>query len=349
MIAVLWNPIVTKEVRSRMRTWRAPVVMAAFLTVLAAVGYAAYRATAPLVNGTSNRGQVGVAVFAALSATVMVLVALIVPGLVGGAVSGERERQTLDLLLVTPVGPARIIAGKLASALLFVLLLVVAALPLFSVVFILGGVDLGSVIAVVVVTLVTALTLGGLSMFCSVVLRRTTSATVSSYIAGFLLFVGPLVAGALVYSSSTPQQLNAITTTPGVISIGGSSGASSRGPVAFGNPAPPALVIPQKSSGPPSVILASPATAMFGTVAGGFGTRTLCYSTGIVNQVTPGCTTTNNGIVANDTMPDGVFGGWKYWQASSLIDGIIAALAIAGSVLVLRGRRLRRRTAGVVA
>jgi ABC-type transport system involved in multi-copper enzyme maturation permease subunit len=344
MSAVLWNPIVTKEVRSRMRTWRAPVVMVAFLTVLAAVGYAAYHTSAPLVNGTSNRGQVGLAVFAALSATVMVLVALIVPGLVGGAVSGERERQTLDLLLVTPVGPARIIAGKLASALLFVLLLVVAALPLFSVVFILGGVELGSVIAVVVVTLVTALTLGGLSMLCSVVLKRTTSATVSSYIAGFLLFFGPLVAGALVYSSSTPQQVSVFSTTPG-IAVGGIN----RGGIAFSGPAQPVPLRQPQSSGPPSVILASPATAMFGAVANGFGTRTICATTGMVNQVTPGCTSTNTGIVANDTMPDGIFGGWKYWQASSLIDGVIAALAIAWSVLVLRGRRLRRRAVGGLA
>jgi ABC-type transport system involved in multi-copper enzyme maturation permease subunit len=336
MSAVFWNPIVTKEVRSRMRTWRAPVVLVAFLTVLAAVGYAAYRASAPLVNGTSNRGQVGLAVFAALSATVMVLVALIVPGLVGGAVSGERERQTLDLLLVTPVGPARIIAGKLASALLFVLLLVVAALPLFSVVFILGGVDLGAVISVVVVTLVTALTLGGLSMFCSVVLRRTTSATVSSYIAGFLLFFAPLVAGALVYSSSTPQVGTVFATTQGGF------GSVNRGGIAFPAPAP-AIQAQPRPAGPPSVILASPATAMFGAVANGFGTRTVCYSSGLMQQMGPGCRITSSGVAANDTMPDGIFGGWQYWEASSLIDGIIAVLALVGSVLVLRGRRLRRR------
>jgi ABC-type transport system involved in multi-copper enzyme maturation permease subunit len=331
MTSVFWNPIVSKEVRSRMRSWRAPLVLTAFLAVLSAVGYATYKASTPLVAGTSNRGQVGVAVFAALAGTVMVLVALIVPGLVGGAISGERERQTLDLLLVTPVGPARIIAGKLASSLLFVLLLVTAALPMFSVVFILGGVDLGAVVAVVVVTLVTALALGGLAMLCSVLLRRTTSSTVSSYIAGFMLFVVPLILGAIVASTPVP----AVSRAGGMSAIPG-GGFMTVPSVPSSAPA---------TSGPPTVMLASPATAMFGALINGYTSRgnscsTVSSSQGIVNTT---CTTNNSRLGFNDTVPDGMFGGWRYWQASSLIDAVLAGLALTLSVLVLRGRWARRR------
>lgn len=341
MTAMFWNPIVTKEVRSRMRTWRAPLVLMGFLIILATVGYAAYQTAAPLSAGTSNRGQVGTAVFGSLSATVMVLVALIVPGLVGGAISGERERQTLDLLMVTPVGPWRIVLGKLLSSLLFVVLLVVAALPLFSVVFILGGVDLGAVVAVVMVTLVTALALGGLAMLCSVLMRRTTSATVSSYIAAFVLFVLPLLAGALVYSASS-SSVHTVQVGGGSIGISsqGSGGVITQiSPPVIGGPP-----VQSRPAGPPTVILASPATAMFGAVANGFTTRSVCAYSSVRSavQVTPLCRS-SGAVAAADTVPDGVFGGWKYWEASSLIDGILALLAIGGSVLVLRGRRLRRR------
>src|SRR5258708_4504304 len=311
MTSAFLNPIVSNGVGSRMGTWRARLVLAAFLAVLSAVGYATYKASAPLVAGTSNRGQVGVAVFAALGGTVMVLVALIVPGLVGGAISGERERQTLDLLLVTPVGPARIIAGKLASSLLFVLLLVIAALPMFSVVFILGGVDLGAVVAVVVVTLVTALALGGLAMLCSVLLRRTTSSTVSSYIAGFMLFVVPLILGAIVASTPVPAVSRAVVISAvpqvGVPSGGGFMTVPS---VPSSTPA---------TSGPPTVMLASPATAMFGALINGYTSRgNSCSSVmtngsglprGVVNTT---CTTNSSRLAFHDTFPAGMFVGCRH-------------------------------------
>ena len=74
-------------------------------------------------------GSTGAQVFRALAGVVMATVALVVPGLVGPTISGERERQTLNLLLVTPLGPARIVLGKLVAALAFVVLLVIACLP----------------------------------------------------------------------------------------------------------------------------------------------------------------------------------------------------------------------------
>lgn len=334
---VLWNPIVAKEVRSRMRTWRAPLVLVAFLAILGAVGYTAYRTTAPDVSNSANLGGAGQAVFGALSGTMLILVALLVPGLVGGAISGERERQTLDLLLVTPVQPLRIVLGKLLSSLMFVLLLVIASVPLFSVVFILGGVELDTVIAVLVVTLVTAIALGTLAMLCSTVLKRTTSSTVSSYITAFLLFTVPLILGALIYSSeqSRPQ--------PQLLYGGGGSFGSSIGVLQRQGPAPPP---PPPSPGAPSVIYGSPATAMFGSSFIHITSESRCVmqtikGPGFQSQT---CTPSgSSGARAADTIASGAFGGWRYWQAFTLIDGVIAVLALVASVLVLRGRLPRPR------
>jgi ABC-type transport system involved in multi-copper enzyme maturation permease subunit len=336
---VLWNPIVAKEVRSRMRTWRAPLVLVAFLAILGAVGYTAYRNTAPTVANSSNLGEAGQAVFGALSGTVLILVALIVPGLVGGAISGERERQTLDLLLVTPVQPLRIVLGKLFSSLMFVLLLVAASVPLFSVVFILGGVELGAVIAVLVVTLVTAIALGTLAMLCSTVLKRTTSSTVSSYITAFLLFTVPLILGALIYSSQQ-SRLQVVN--------GGSFGTTFGMAQGNGPPPPPAVLPPQ---GPPSVIYASPATAMFGSGFLHISSETRCVMQSLggpggrfPSQVC-GPSGSNSAAKAADAISSGAFGGWRYWQAFTLIDGVMALLALIASVLVLRGRLPRPRRA----
>ena len=40
-------------------------------------------------------------------------ICILIPGLAGGAIAGERERKTLDLLLTTHLSPWKIILGKL--------------------------------------------------------------------------------------------------------------------------------------------------------------------------------------------------------------------------------------------
>ena len=353
---VLWNPIVAKEVRSRMRTWRAPLVMIAFLAILGAVGYTAYSTTAANASNSSNLGSAGQAVFSALAGTMLVLVALLVPGLVGGAISGERERQTLDLLLVTPVQPLRIVLGKLFSSLMFVVLMIVASVPLFSVVFVLGGVELGAVIAVLVVTLVTAIALGALAMLCSTLLKRTTSSTVSSYIMAFLLFTAPLILGALIYSSD--RQSTQFGSVQGQVFIngGGSSFGGSSAPqiISGGNGIGGSAIIRRLPENPspnaPSIIYASPATAAFGSLlrATGSGGCAVVPS-GLGLRSYGGCGSSSNNSSAADTIGAGVFSGWTYWQAFTLVDGMIALLALMGSVLVLRGRLPRPRRDSMLA
>jgi len=63
----------------------------------------------------------------------------VVPGLTSGAISGERERQTLDVLLVTPLSPGEIVVSKLLATSAFITLLVVATLPLYILAFSYGG------------------------------------------------------------------------------------------------------------------------------------------------------------------------------------------------------------------
>jgi ABC-type transport system involved in multi-copper enzyme maturation permease subunit len=330
---LFWNPIVAKEVRSRMRTWRAPMVLLAFLAILGAVGYTAYQSTAPDVSTSSDMGRVGNAVFGSLAAALIVLVGFIVPGLVGGAISGERERQTLDLLMVTPVRPLRIVVGKLFSSLLYVLFLVVAAIPLFSIVFVLGGVALSQVVAVMVVTLVTVLAFGSLAMLCSAVMRRTTASTVSSYLAAFLLVVAPLIAGALIATSRNNG--------------GGSSGIVPVGPGAAG--ALP-VVTGSNDNPPPVVIYASPAAAMFG-VLGNTG-PSICRTIinggpGVIRGGPASFSCGPSSAGSGAVIPGGLFGGWKYWEAFALVDTLVAIAALLLSVLVLRGRlprALRRRS-----
>ena len=82
-----------------------------------------------------------------------------------------------------------IVLGKLLSSLSYVFLLMLAALPLFSLVFLFGGVSPGQVVLAFVISLASALTLGTIGVFISVLIRRGQIATVLSYAVAFLMLV----------------------------------------------------------------------------------------------------------------------------------------------------------------
>ncbi|MGQ9824453.1 MAG: ABC transporter permease, partial [Desulfotomaculales bacterium] len=128
--------------------------------------------------------------FIMLSLTQLVLLGFVVPGLTAGVISGERERQTLNVLLTTRLTPRQIIWSKLVSACAFVVLLVTATLPLYSIVFMYGGIAPAQVLGVFGFYLVTIFLFGCLGVACSSFFKRTGVSTVTAYGLAFALAAG---------------------------------------------------------------------------------------------------------------------------------------------------------------
>ena len=222
VLDALDNPIVLKEGVSRMRTWRAPVVATLYLSLIGGVGYvvlnlavAGYRQT----NTGVIASQVGQTAFAWMAFFELALVGLFAPGVAAGAISGERERQTLDVLLVSRVSAFGIVWGKLVASLAYVLLLILTALPLFAAVFLFGGIDGWQFALSQVLIVGTALCLGSISLFFSALFRRSLVATVSSYAAAFFVLVGTAVVAVLVSLGQyfgTPQTGTPATLVPAI-------------------------------------------------------------------------------------------------------------------------------------
>jgi ABC-type transport system involved in multi-copper enzyme maturation permease subunit len=82
--------------------------------------------------------------------------------LVASAVSLEKDRKTLDLLLLTRLSNVELVLGKLLAALLTVLVTVAAALPLLMIISLLGGISTSQILRVQAVTLSAALVAGSL-------------------------------------------------------------------------------------------------------------------------------------------------------------------------------------------
>lgn len=115
---------------------------------------------------------------------------IIAPAMTAGAISGERERQTLDLLLVTNTGSFRIALGKLMESFGFLALLIMCSLPTMSLVLITGGATIIQVLTSALFLIITALAALSVGLFCSSLLKRTVASTVTSYLV--LLGIGIL-------------------------------------------------------------------------------------------------------------------------------------------------------------
>lgn len=190
------NPVLARELKERMRRRRSALVLTVYLVLLTGALWILYLGAGSDLGGPGalRLASLGRAAFHTLLFTMLVLVCFIVPALAAGGIAGERERRTLASMQVTLLRPWSILAGKLASSLVFVSYLIVATLPLFGVSFLLGGVEPGEVVRGVAMVLAVAATLGSLALTCSTLMRRVQGATVVSYALVALLGVGTFVA-----------------------------------------------------------------------------------------------------------------------------------------------------------
>jgi ABC-type transport system involved in multi-copper enzyme maturation permease subunit len=108
---------------------------------------------------------------------------LLTPAYTAGAVADEKERKTLEFLLATDLRNREIVLSKLASRLANLFLFLLAGLPILCFLQFVGGVDPGLVLAGFAATGLAVLSLASLSVFNSVIARRSRDAIVVSYLA----------------------------------------------------------------------------------------------------------------------------------------------------------------------
>lgn len=201
--------IMVKELRSRMRGRRAFIVLTGYLALLAAIAYGVYLSVAPLARSAAEAGfgdaefqaanvssLIGMAIFSVLSILQIVLVSVIAPAFTAGQISLEREKQTLDLLVTTPLRPGAIVIGKLATALAFVVLMILAAIPISGLVLMYGGAQVIDIVRQQAVLLATAIGFGSVGIFASALMKRTQSATVLTY----CVVIGSILGSAMLFS-----------------------------------------------------------------------------------------------------------------------------------------------------
>ncbi len=180
------NPLIVKEMRERFRTKKTVWLLSLYLLVMGAI-LLGFLYINPLDSASLGENR---ELFIMTAVIQYGMICFIAPALSAGAISGERERQTLHVLLTTQLSPVSIVISKLLTSLAFIFLLVVASMPLYSFVFLYGGISPEQLISLVLFFAVNIVFFGSLGLFCSTWIKRTGVSTITAYGIAFFFVVG---------------------------------------------------------------------------------------------------------------------------------------------------------------
>jgi hypothetical protein len=212
------NPVLVKELRGWFRGPRffvfvTAVALSASVAGWLAIGLVSQAGSAS--GGTPGRwGAAGQPAGGFLVAVIHQLLGLIAvvggPILTAGAVAGERQRQTWELLLATPLSGQEIVRGKVGAAMAFMLLLALCTLPVMSLGLLLGGLSPWAILLSQLGFLSAAFLYTSLGALMSTFTANAGRALVGSYAVIFLTSCGgicfPMVAlGGWIISPSGPS------------------------------------------------------------------------------------------------------------------------------------------------
>jgi ABC-type transport system involved in multi-copper enzyme maturation permease subunit len=192
------SAIIVKELRGRMRGRRAFIVVTIHVLLLAVFAWMLLRLQEESFRNASSFGggatyasaNIGRGIFLGLLMLQTLMVAVLAPAATAGAISSEREHQTLDLLAVTPISSLAIVLGKLFSALAWVFVLILASIPITALVFVFGGVAPDDVVRGYAVLFATVIGLGSVGIFFSALTRRTGASTGLTFVTTLALVIG---------------------------------------------------------------------------------------------------------------------------------------------------------------
>lgn len=196
------NPIMAFSATRRMRSFKTMLIVIAYVAALLLLALAFLGSFIPdaVYLNTMTRGPM---CYLALLIAQFALIILIAPAMTSASIAGERERQTLDLLLVTNTGSFRIAIGKVMESFAVLALLIVCGLPVMSLCLLTGGVSLVQILIGELFLLAEAFACVSIGVFCSSVARSTVLSGVLSYLV--IILVGVIT--ALPFLFGYPQKI----------------------------------------------------------------------------------------------------------------------------------------------
>lgn len=201
------NPIVKKDVMVQSRSMKICWGVFAYELILASVFFLAML----VIQGnsiystysTDNIYSYMVWLYPILGVTQLVVLGLVVPIRTASSISGERERQTFDIMMTTSMTPFSIVMGKVMTAIVQSMFYVVASMPIMALSFIIGGVSWGYLFWFLGVALLVSFFTASIGILCSSLCRKTISAVILSYVFYLGFFGGTFLPTILIGVSAS--------------------------------------------------------------------------------------------------------------------------------------------------
>ncbi len=204
------NPICVRLVQGGSRRLRHLYIRAGYLAVLIVVLMALLLPTQGGAQSYRNLASQGAAAFELVAYLQLLLIAVLTPVFMAGAIAQESNPRTWDVLLTTPLSAAQIVLGNLFGRLFFVLALLFASLPLFAITQYFGGVPGTSVLASYAISATTALIVGAIAVALAVNRLAGRRAVFTFYIA-VVSYLGVTAAIDVFLRGSSPAGPGGVT------------------------------------------------------------------------------------------------------------------------------------------
>lgn len=176
------NPVYKNELKMSARSMQIPVLAVIFNSILSVVTLSVlYSIRQGYIRNGSEPYSSMMLLYVVVLTIEVVLLCLFVPSAAGGSIAGERERQTLDILLSSRMSVGEIVMGKLLSCISTAVLLVFTSVPILAVTSMYGGMQLSVLYQSAAYVGFFILFIGSIGVFCSCRFKKTTYASISAY------------------------------------------------------------------------------------------------------------------------------------------------------------------------
>ena len=176
------NPVFSREMRVSSRSIRLPLILAVFNGILSVAALLnMYSAVTQVRTSAAIQYTRFMDMYELVATIEFVLLVFLSPAVTAASISGERERQTLDLMLSTQMTASQVVVGKLMGALATQFLLIISGFPLVAMVFVYGGITWGDALELILCYVAAAFFAGCLRICCSSLFKGSTISTVVTY------------------------------------------------------------------------------------------------------------------------------------------------------------------------
>ncbi len=193
---MLPGPVFEFEMITTSRQGRFYATRALYAVVLLLILWTVHSAWSSTESGVipaESMPKFGLSAFGSVAIGQVILVLILTPALVAGAIADEKRRKTLHYLLASQLTGREIVLGKLMVRMLYLVVVLGVSVPVLSLLVLIGGVDPMLVVLGVGATLSTAWFLATLSIWVSTLARRPREALFAAYGLEALWLLVPLL------------------------------------------------------------------------------------------------------------------------------------------------------------